>query len=465
MSNKCTIKKILKCKSDDKVCNPLSGRCISINNSVYKKLSQKQKDLIHKSSDKKSSSKKKKQSKKSQSPKKKSLSSVKSSDIKLDFYMKKIDKCIDKKKKLKKEIHILKNELNDIKKIDQYEEKKSKGYIPKYKYVSGPYKISYFINPKINKKIYLMYENNHADSPNCKNILVNNKPIKSIDITKYLENVFTQTNVFIDFYAELSPPIDKEFYPNISKGQTLFNIYNTFDKCLNYNKTECQYNNTRMHGIDNRNLVGDTYTNSPFSDLLMYINRNLYKKKKKSKPNLKNIRPDILNLINKMSNIKSIDDLYKIIYDDINNSELIKKELYKSDLDKKTIFKIYKTYFFYWFENKDIFIEDIALFFKHINIIDISQEDVQQIIMDLREIGIGIMDVYTISRMFKTFNVKEGVNQPEKQDNIIYYAGGAHTVEIEYFLNNLGFTEVSQTMSDHISCVDISPIKHPLFKS
>jgi len=170
-------------------------------------------------------------------------------------------------------------------------------------------------------------------------------------------------------------------------------------------------------------------------------------------------------LINKLSNIKSIDDLYNIIYNDINNSEIIKKELFKSDLDQKTIFEIYKTYFFYWFKKEGISFENIALFFKNINIIDISKEDVQQTIMDLREIGIGIMDVYTISRMFKTFNVKEGVNQPEKQDNIIYYAGNAHTIEIEYFLNKLGFTEISKTKSNHISCVDISPIKHPLFKS
>jgi hypothetical protein len=78
MSIKCTHKQILKCKNEHKVCNPSSGRCISVNNNVYKKLNQSIKNNIyeiHKSSTKKSSS----SSERKSSPKKSSSSERKSS--------------------------------------------------------------------------------------------------------------------------------------------------------------------------------------------------------------------------------------------------------------------------------------------------------------------------------------------------------------------------------------------------
>ena len=74
-----------------------------------------------------------------------------------------------------------------------------------------------------------------------------------------------------------------------------------------------------------------------------------------------------------------------------------------------------------------------------------------------------IMDIYTISRMFKIFNVKKNEHYPSEAFNIIYYGGNGHTEPLEYFLSSLKFKKIESENSNLVSCIDMTKIKQPLF--
>ncbi len=53
------------------------------------------------------------------------------------------------------------------------------------------------------------------------------------------------------------------------------------------------------------------------------------------------------------------------------------------------------------------------------------------------ELSVINMDCYTISRMFKKFNVPKGVNQPEEPHTCVLYFGDSHSSNVTSFLSNL----------------------------
>jgi hypothetical protein len=77
-----------------------------------------------------------------------------------------------------------------------------------------------------------------------------------------------------------------------------------------------------------------------------------------------------------------------------------------------------------------------------------------------------LLDVYILSRMFRTFTqVKDRYSDPPK--NIIIYAGDFHSQELKRILTLLGFQIVFET-SDRggsLQCLDISNLQQPLFSS
>jgi hypothetical protein len=78
-------------------------------------------------------------------------------------------------------------------------------------------------------------------------------------------------------------------------------------------------------------------------------------------------------------------------------------------------------------------------------------------------INATIMDIYTISRMFKVFDVKNSDHYPKEPHNIIYYAGNGHTRIINKFLKSIGFKRTEYSDQKILSCVNMKNIKQPLF--
>ena len=76
-----------------------------------------------------------------------------------------------------------------------------------------------------------------------------------------------------------------------------------------------------------------------------------------------------------------------------------------------------------------------------------------------------IMDVYTISRIFKRFDIKSGILQPSEVSNIIIYAGEAHSDIYREFLVYIGFDTIDyiQNENGNERCLNISSFQQPFF--
>lgn len=94
----------------------------------------------------------------------------------------------------------------------------------------------------------------------------------------------------------------------------------------------------------------------------------------------------------------------------------------------------------------------------------------------IRLVSVG-PDLYTLCRMFKTFNLKKPAfngaypnDQPKKAFNIVIYCGDAHAQRYRRFLRDLNFQEDGKTgqsgyyTAPHdFNCIDMRDIKQPFF--
>ena len=83
-----------------------------------------------------------------------------------------------------------------------------------------------------------------------------------------------------------------------------------------------------------------------------------------------------------------------------------------------------------------------------------------------------LVDVYTLARIFKKFQVNHARNtrktdEPEEPHNIIMYAGDAHSIQVRRFLEKLGFELISESKGDAEKdfCVDVRHFEQPFFSS
>jgi sulfite reductase alpha subunit-like flavoprotein len=98
----------------------------------------------------------------------------------------------------------------------------------------------------------------------------------------------------------------------------------------------------------------------------------------------------------------------------------------------------------------------------------------------LFSIGAHFADLYTLLRVFKTFNLSEmkqkayseATDQPDKAHNIIIYAGDAHSQTYRKFLEDVlhfdkievaGKEEPYGRAGELMYCIDMEPITQPLF--
>jgi len=96
-----------------------------------------------------------------------------------------------------------------------------------------------------------------------------------------------------------------------------------------------------------------------------------------------------------------------------------------------------------------------------------------QLSTDLAIINSVLVDVYTLARIFKKFQLNQTINarktdEPEEPHNIIIYAGDLHSQNIRRFLHEkLGFEPISEWKGDPDIdfCVDIRNFEQPFFSS
>ena len=349
-------------------------------------------------------------------------------------------------------------------------------YQPEVDYITGPGQISKYKSVHYGKTIYLFGENDHGNKTGCfrsdrlNQISLRGK--KHANISKYLLALFESSPVFIDFYIELGIMLDSVEDRGVSSGRTLWDMLSDMKGCFGpLKERECIYN-VRMHGVDSRNIFSLKYKTSMLSDmdhkLALQYAYNIQKLEYMDAVDFSTIYKD---QIDKMEKVMISGDIINIIIDDIYDNSVIMKELSRTSLDNDQIidffvvdelnrrmidlqkkFKLGETVVTFirkWF----ISLKTTRKWPNHLDIMSIIMTTINAV----------QMDVYTVSRMFKKFKVKDSEYYPEEPSNIIYYAGGGHTKPMGEFLEKIGFRCVEDSGENMLSCVSMVKIKQPLF--
>jgi hypothetical protein len=346
----------------------------------------------------------------------------------------------------------------------------------KVDYITGPSEIMKLKSDKYNKTIYLIGENDHSNINGCKSINLIGK--KHLEISDYLLYLFKTSPIFIDFYVEWPILFGNTNTFKIGSGQTLYDMFNYMKGCVtNLKHRECPYN-VRIHSVDARKIQGKNkykkmYYGSTLSKMADDIRSELFFDKLKKHYILFNdFKILYKNEIDLLSTVSTYDDIINIISNDIKKNKLLSKELSKCSLSYDIIVNTFLHYL--KLKLRQIFPRGITFvgeWFKYAKKSRVYERRSPQRYPDglhiiekfMTMVTATIMDIYTISRMFKVFDVKKNEHYPLEPFNIIFYGGNAHTQSLMYFLYSIGFKLIENEYTNLISCLDMKKIKQPLF--
>jgi hypothetical protein len=302
------------------------------------------------------------------------------------------------------------------------------GQLPYYNNISGPISLSYHTSPAYDKKIYIFGEL-HGTINNCKDVVG-----KDVDmpISEYLSKVFLNTNKFIDFYLE-----DEMFrtLKPYSGNNYIQDLRLFFYNCLRPdNRSLCPYKTIRTHFVDIRQIEKHNrfISTTPVLKLIydIYTSKSSMIKKH-------------YKLLTTLSTLKTEKNIFDYFYNTAMDIPLLKKEIFRSNLTQEK----FKKYF------RDIiinFYREQHTVYKWKSVIWFNWEKLKNNVDLLINTQMFIVDMYTVSRMFKKF--KHSEKMPDHQHNIIYYAGENHANITRQFLDKLGFElKFSKHMSKNYS--------------
>ena len=299
-----------------------------------------------------------------------------------------------------------------------------------------------------------------------------------IKVEDFLYELFKITPAFIDFYLETPGYTGQDYkygrHPWMYDKQRLSQLSTVFFDCLSAirRKDNPICRNVRVHYLDIRkedemkdvNDVSHLRHVYHEIDLSNDVNKNI-----KTLKNDKRIVATIKKLVT-----KNTDEYKKFWEEQLLQSSIVKKELSRTTLPKFVVQD---------FLEKEIVhsaMEKREKFQYYLSSFDSDNMDLKAVLNGISFIVIVnsvVMDIYTITRMFKKFkNVK---NQPERPRNIILYAGDAHSTKCRKFFKELGFQIITETggvsyddyknnnyhnnKPPYNNCVDISNFKQPFF--
>lgn len=311
---------------------------------------------------------------------------------------------------------------------------------PITRFLSGP--ISLTVHTRDDKTLYIFGET-HVKKDICD---IQN----SMTINKYLTDLFKTTDVFIDFYLEMTLFLT---YAPTRTSSFLEDIRRDVIKCISQ-QSSCEL--VRMHYMDTRPVKSDNGGDYFYKAWLMHTMVTDYGFMWLVR--WKDIFPILLST-----------DVFKFFKHLILTNKYVLKELTKSYM---------RTQIVTWFD------ETLAAYINNVDydyiqeIIDISnKEDLDDMNDDdkkrtlsllyivtgyINGIQVLMMDVYSLARIFKKF--APNLNKPDEPRNIIIYSGNIHSENYRTFLNNNNFTMHNDIRSEgKRNCIDIKSIKQPLF--
>lgn len=402
------------CKDITKIRNPKSGRCVSREGKIGKKVLQDKLLLVPKSS-----------------PKSYRKSSQKTPG---KYSPKSVQKSVPKS-------------------------------YPKYKtweYLTIPITVSEHYSSKYNKHIYILGDQHikNVHCPKGKNLS------NSINLTEFLSYLSSfKSPEVVDYFFEYA--LKTRLKPNVydkyrGHGQE---IYDAFENCFQVQKELCQFDNVRMHYADTRGSLNIKYV----QDLMFYIiNLESYIIYNGSSnlvyfSHLELKVKELISLVSNQNNlIKTLLEMSKVNkqLDNLEFPEI--KSLVENELQREMekCFKILTPDFIKMLYDLGTKIENGS--FKSSPQIEHIIKDASKKIVD----GLGyLMDMYLFPRMFRKFK-KNAKLHSEPPTNIVVIVGDWHARNYRRLLDKLGFTsKESKSVSEKVDfqCVNISNFVQPFF--
>jgi hypothetical protein len=399
-------------------------------------------------------------------------------------------------------------------------------------FISGPCTLTCHMSTKYNKMIYIFGEY-HKSITNCDVFEEGSDISKRImSVEDFIYILIDKTDVFIDILLEVpaierKQPKYKDSYTGINDSRSITNLFNKLQKCIQYDTRHdnaCRL--SRVHYFDIRSINEDSY--SDVFDLIYqtyyiygtYIttvstNYDNYKKEIVSDPKLPQKEKDKLLEKEELNYYKRQKSITEKTREDLRNLFLTEKHTVFLDLldhlidepDKIEAFFSFQMYSniyvdheltkipeqdlvekiktFFNDNTKKIIISNETIWTENIKIIlDFLTEksskyddydfvnSVIEVFAPCVDFVCTIADIYTISRMFKEFNIKKlaykdevNEDQPKRAHNIIIYSGNRHSRMYRKFLEFIGFEEISSTdmpFSDQ-TCIDVREFPLPFF--
>ena len=374
-------------------------------------------------------------------------------------------------------------------------------------FIGGPKSLTMHWSKEYKKIIYIFGED-HSENTDCWKF--HSRQVMLIE--DYLEQLFKNTDVFIDFYLETG-----RTYQDIYGDTRMAVIAKRFKDCFHNpntkeNENKCKL--SRMHYFDVRRESSYLKPNSmSYASLSMnYILDALDKLIYLSDTSLS--LQKLISLLEKYNydtQIKPIlEEFSKInIYDDIEDDEKYAEyDEFWSKQIKENIFLIKKVARSTVHDKIKSFIKkEVRDLGKYSDKIDIkilvktvkdfittldkystgttNKYDFESITENDRKILLNldfseflvvinshIADYYLLCRIFKVFDFTKLKNhrwtdEPKEPHNIIIYAGDLHSKNVRNFLKELEFEEISATSSVKFisNCIDIRKFPQPFFSN
>jgi hypothetical protein len=371
---------------------------------------------------------------------------------------------------------------------------------PMPRFIGGPINLTVHYSKEYNKMIYIFGEE-HSDIVDCDIRFGDesskeewDKPnSKKMRVEYFLSEFIRTTDVFLDIFFEF-PVVPKETgkyhdkYDNFPDGR-LKNLRDTFKECLQRDTRTEVCSLARIHYFDTRleDYEGSVKTSNQLTyfNLAVYnIFDNFFEDEQIKQLKIMIHDPGIKGLLDELAekDEKKFKRIWFFFLTDISHNA---KELDRLEKDPEMQHKILsfirkkitKTAMKY----KKKINDSVNIIFNNDKYTVSEFVDAFKLVNDiLFSIGAHFADLYTLLRVFKTFNLSEmkqkayseATDQPDKAHNIIIYAGDAHSQTYRKFLEDVlhfdkievaGKEEPYGRAGELMYCIDMEPITQPLF--
>ena len=370
---------------------------------------------------------------------------------------------------------------------------------PTPQFIAGPFSLTCHWSEEYKKMIYIFGEY-HTNKTDCSEFPV--YPNTSMIVEDFIYELIDKTDVFIDIFLEVNSMKRKQkeydSYDGISRSRSISQLFDKLKKCIQYNTRHdnacrlARVNYVDVRGINN-NQYNEFYTyifniytvNSYHTEYIdkLVENYNEYKisqeelyqlEETKIKETFDKIKNIIIEL-NKRSNF-----FYHLKNDNVENfwlERMYNNEYVEHELKKITDQELYEkiTDFFehtirtFVYFNKQQWIDNISIILDTKTNMSDYLTSAKNIFQPCSTLLVRIVDMYTICRMFKDFDLEkkpyEGADdkdQPKRANNIIIYTGDGHSRFYREFLDKMQFEKIS-SKSQSETCIDLRNFPLPFF--